>query len=99
MIRGTTPTHTFTLPFAVSMVDDVMVIYAQNDVEVFQKNTRDCVLEGNTIQTTLTQDDTLRLDHRQNVQVQLRVLTIDGTAMASRVYVMGVEQCLNDEVM
>ncbi len=99
MVRGTTPTHIFTLPFSTSLVKEVMVIYAQNDVEVFHKDTYDCNLEGNEITVTLTQEDTLQLNHHHTVQVQVRVLTTDDTALASTVKVISVEKCLNDEVL
>ena len=99
MIRGTTPTHTFKLPFDVSRVKEVMVIYAQNDVEVFHKDIYDCNLEGNVVSVTLTQEETLSLNHHHNVQIQIRVLTTDNTAMASNVNILSVGQCLNDRVI
>lgn len=99
MIRGTTPTHTFKLPFDASQVKEAMVIYAQNDVEVFHKDTFDCTLNGKEISTTLTQDETFMLSHHSNVQIQLRVLTVDDVALASNVQVVSVQKCLNDEVM
>lgn len=99
MTRGTTPTHTFKLPFSSSMVKEAMIIYAQNDVEVFRKNTEDCIIEGDEISVTLTQEETFMLNHRQNVQIQLRVLTTEGKALASNVNVISIHQCLNDEVI
>ena len=68
-------------------------------MEVFHKDTYECNLEGNEISVTLTQEDTLQLNHQQNVQVQVRVLTTDDTALASTVKVISVGQCLNDEVL
>lgn len=99
MIRGTTPTHTFTLPFHSSLVQSAMIIYAQNDKEVFHKDIYECVLSDNTISTTLTQEDTLKFNHRFNVQVQVRILTVEGVAMASYENVISCGKCLNDEVI
>lgn len=99
MIRGTTPTHTFEIPFDTSMIKKVMIIYAQNDVEVFHKDTKDCEMNKREIRVTLSQRDTLRLCHRYNVQIQLRVLTTDGSAFTSDVKVLSVQKCLNDEVL
>jgi hypothetical protein len=99
MTRGTTPTHTFKIPIHSSLVKSVMVIYAQNDKEVFHKDKWDCTMKGNEISVTLAQEETLKFDHRQNVQVQLRILTVDDVAMASLVSVISVKQCLNDEVL
>ena len=99
MTRGTTPTHTFKIPFDTSNVREAMVIYAQNDTEVFRKETHECEFSGNKISVTLEQEETLKLSHRCNVQIQLRILTQDGKALASAVKVVGVQQCLNDEVL
>lgn len=100
MIRqGTTPQHTFTIPFDVSLAKEIMIIYAQNDVEVFRKTTEDCAIERNTISVTLKQEDAFKLDHKQNVQIQARILTMDGNALASDVKVVSVGKCLNSEVM
>ena len=99
MIRGTTPTHTFKIPFPVSSVKEAMVIYAQDDIEVFHKDTVDCAMKDNEISVTLTQEDTLLLNHQMPVQVQLRLLTTKGVAMASSVKVVSVKKCLNNEVL
>lgn len=99
MIRGTTPTHTFVLPFDSSLVEKAMVIYAQNDVEVFRKEVPDCHLEGNELRCTLTQEDTFKLSCSHNVQIQLRVLTTDGNALATFPQIVSVGKCLNNEVL
>lgn len=99
MIRGTTPTHIFKIPFPVSSVKEAMVIYAQDDIEVFRKDTPDCVMKDNEISVILTQEDTLLLNHRMPVQIQLRLLTTQGIAMASNVKVISVKKCLNNEVL
>jgi hypothetical protein len=99
MMQGTTPTHIFKLPFDVSAVKAVQIIYAQNDTEVLTKDINDCELEGNTISTKLTQDETLQLDHRYNVQIQIRVLTAADDALASDVICVKCDRCLSDEVL
>lgn len=98
-MRGTTPTHTFKIPFDVSLVQKAVVIYAQDDIVVFSKETEQCHMNGNEISVTLTQEDTLKLDCKKLVQIQLRVLTTDGTALASVVTRMNVGKCLKDEVL
>lgn len=99
MRRGTTPTHTFYLPFDAAVVSKVRIIYAQNDEEVFTKETADCTLSDMKVVTKLTQEETLSLDQRKNVQIQLRVITTDGDALASNVITKGVLELLEDEVL
>lgn len=99
MIRGTTPTHTYTLPFEVSTIKEVKIIYSQADEIVFCKKTEDCSLNGRTVTTTLTQEETFMLDCKKMVQIQIRVLTLDGKAIASNILNVAVKKCLDDEVL
>ena len=99
MIQGTTPIHTFTLPFDVSMIDKVRIIYAQNDTPVVTKNTEDCQLEGNNVFVVLTQEDTFAFDHNEHVEIQIRLLTTKGEAIASHVKRIDCDKCLENEVL
>lgn len=104
-MRGTTPTHKFTLPFDVSTIKEVQVIYSQSDHYLDEKRTKlvketkDCKLEGKTISVDLTQEDTLSFTHKLQVSIQLRVLLVNGKALVSKVIKRDVEACLNDEVL
>lgn len=99
MIVGTTPTHTFNIPFDVSNIAMVRVIYAQNNNVVLTKTNEDCVLEDNTVSVTLTQEDTFLFDHTLPVEIQLRILTVNGTSLGSIPKKVGVTKCLEDVVM
>lgn len=98
-MRGTTPTHKFTLPFDTSLIKEVMVIYAQDDVEVFHKSTDECILKENTVTTELTQIETLSLSEERPVQIQLRMLTSEGKAIKTKPRTVSPGVCLNDEVL
>lgn len=99
MIRGTTPTHTFVIPMEAAGIKCVKVIYAQDDDTIVEKSTSDCTLEGNTISTVLTQEETLKFDCKKAVQIQIRVLTHGGQALASVIEKVGVSKCLDSEVL
>lgn len=99
MTRGTTPTHTFILPFDTALIQKIMVIQAQNDQELFHKELEDCVCAGNEVKLKLTQEDTLKFDDGPYAQIQIRVLTVDGNALASVIQRVGVQKLLNDEVL
>lgn len=73
MIRGTTPTFTFTADIDCTQLDLLWVTFKQQDEEVFTKELPDCVIDGNVIKVTLSEKDTLMFDHRKNpVKIQLR---------------------------
>lgn len=99
MIRGTTPTHNFNTNIDTSELCSVMVIYSQGGMELFHKCVGDCALDGKRISVKLTQEETLLFDCNQKVKIQIRVLTKDGTALASLPFVVGVDECLNSEVL
>lgn len=99
MKRGTTPTHIFNLAFDASELQCVRVLYAQNDEVIIKKETADCRLTGKTIETTLTQEETLKLSCKERVQIQLRALTKSGKAINTAVKSVPVEKCLDDEVL
>ena len=99
MIRGTTPTHNFDIPFDTSMVKEVKVIYAQNDVVILEKRTEDCQLNGNTISVTLTQEDTFKFDCKKHVEIQVRILANNGEVFSSIPHKVGVAKCLDKEVL
>lgn len=99
MRRGTTPTHTFTLPFEVEMIKSVQVVYKQDGVIVLAKKTEDCTLSGNAIAYKLTQQESLAFHDSKNVEIQVRVLLQDGNALASDIMGVYVSRCLDDEVI
>lgn len=99
MRRGTTPTHTFTLPFSVDNVSDALIVYAQSDKEVLRKTVSHCHMDGNTLSLDLTQEETLSFDCNKKVQIQVRVLTVEGKALASNIIVVDVNKCLSNEVL
>lgn len=99
MRRGTTPRHTFTLPFDTTAIEKVRVIYAQSDIPKIVKKECDVEMAGNTIVVTLSQSDTLRLKCTLKTEVQVRVLTNDGSAFASDIIAVDTDRCLYDEVL
>lgn len=99
MIRGTTPTHTFNIPFEAGMIKECRIIYAQDNEVIVKKDNSKCILEGTTIKVTLTQEDTFKFDNLKPVQIQLRILTKSGEVFASIVENVGVSKCLDNEVL
>lgn len=99
MIKGTTPTHTWTLPFSASNIKTAKVTYAQDGFIKITKHTSDCRLEGQTLTVELTQDETLSLNHHRSVEVQLRVVTTEDKGMATKARQIPCDKCLDREVL
>lgn len=96
MIRGTTPSLTFTLPFDTTNIEVLWVTFSQDNNEVFTLLKSDCVLDGNTITVNLTQSQTLSLLGNQMVHIQVRIKTSDGKALASNILTTSVQRILKD---
>lgn len=99
MIRGTTPTHIFNLPFEASLVKELCITYQQNGKTVLEKAKTDCTLDGSAIILKLTQEETLLFNDKQNVSYQLKVLTTDGEVLANKIATIPVDRILCEEVL
>lgn len=99
MIRGTTPTHVFTIPIDVSMIKNVKIVYSQFDKIVLEKTGDDVELSGNTLTTRLSQEDTFGFACTGSVHIQLRILTDGGSVLASKIMTVTVGRCLDSEVL
>ena len=81
--RGSTPTLKFRIPFNTKLLDRGYLTFSQNNIKRFEKSLSDCLLKGNYIITTLSQEDTLSLNAGRLLKVQLRGVTKNGTAVTS----------------
>lgn len=96
MIRGTTPTLTFTLPFQTDIIRSLMLTFYQCNREVFTLTKEDCVLEENTVTVNLDQAHTLMFVNNAFVEIQMRILTTDDAAIASEIVKTTVDRILKD---
>ncbi len=101
MIRGTTPTLEFTMPFDTSLIAELYITIAQNGATVLEKTLSDCNCNDTSVSLTLTQEDTLRLEQKPYLdsKMQIRVRTIAGEALASNIMNVCVGRILKDGVI
>lgn len=97
MVRGTTPTHSFSIPFDTSEIDELFLTYSQNGQVVFEKQKEDCELIDNEIRVHLTQDDTLLLSDKKQTEIQLAVKTRGGDVFRSNIINVSTERILHDD--
>lgn len=99
MIRGTTPTHYFTAPCDPEIIAKVNILYAQDDILLFKKVSSDCAIDGQTISTKLTREQSLLFNHRKPAQIQAVIETVGGDVLESIVKTIGVDKLLYDGVI
>lgn len=86
MIRkGTTPTHIFNTNVDLTAAVVLYITYKQGGRVVIEKNIDDCEVTTETITVKLTQEETLKLNDTQAVEMQIRARFSDGTAVASNI--------------
>ena len=85
MYRGTTPTIEIELDFSTDVIDALYLTFKQCDEVVFEKTQDDMETDEynlNIIRVKLTQEETLQLQCKNCVYMQVRAKLIDGTALA-----------------
>lgn len=99
MIRATTPTHRFNTPFKEADIKSLIISYGQLNKEVLKKTKTDCSFEDTTAIVKLSQEDTKKFTVDTPVKIQMRILTVDGDAVASNIYEISIDEVINDEVL
>lgn len=99
MIRGTTPKLEFTLPFNTSEITEAFVTLAQNDVVLVDKALTDCECDERKLSVRLTQEETLKLSCDCKTDIQVRVRTKAGDALASEIIRESTYKILKDGVI
>lgn len=98
MRKGTTPTLTFKIPFEVSMLKNAKATFRQGDIQL-EKKLGDFETTENTLTIRLTQEETFLFRSDTQIKVQLRVVTLNGDALASDIFNIFVSECLDNEVL
>lgn len=99
MIRGTTPTLEFIVPFDTGQLAEAFVTLSQSGIVVLDKALCDCEVGTNYLQVRLTQEETLRLNSDCRTEIQIRVRTIQGEALASNIVSVETGRILKDGVI
>lgn len=99
IIRGTTPTNIFNVNVDLTDAEDIIISYAQKGNVVINKFIEDIDITEEALITTLTQTETLKLDAAYNVEIQIRALFDDGTAIASDIISVDVGKILYEGVI
>lgn len=99
LIRGTTPTLKFELPFPVDQLAEAFVTISQRNVVVIDKPLVDCKCDEKTLTVRLTQEETLKLDCDCMSEIQIRARTLEGEAIASDIIRASTARILKDGVI
>lgn len=101
MIRGTTPTLGFHIPYEAELVEGGYITIAQFGGVRLEKSLEEdgVTLEPGRIALTLTQEETLRLSTAGACRIQLRLKLTGGRAVASNIMTVSVGEILKEGVI
>lgn len=99
MIRGTTPTLEFLIPFDTGQLAEAYVTLSQNGQVVLDKALAECNCNENKLSVRLTQEETLKLKCSFVTEIQIRARTLEGEAIASQIIRESTERILKDGVI
>lgn len=91
MIRGTTPTISYNFPFAVSTITKFRMYFMQGTETVLTKTEEDCTFDGQTVSTTLTQQETYNFSSKKRLETKARYLLTDGKVGATKPKFIDIE--------
>lgn len=98
MRRGTSPKNTFLTSIDLTSADVMYITYSQKGVTVIEKSLPDITVTADKIEVTLTQEDTLKFDAQQKLEIQIRA-KLDGEAIASDIIETTVGKILKEGVI
>lgn len=98
MRQGTTPTIQITInDIDLNEMQNIYVVFEQNGY-ILKKESSDLDIEGNIISVLLSQEETLNFKEG-TCNIQLRMITKGGVAIASPIKTTKVYRVLNKEVI
>lgn len=97
--KGCTCENSFSVPFLEENVACLRITYKQNGVIKIEKNLEDCTFKNGKVYVALTQEDTLKLDDKGIIKIQIRGRLEDGAATKSNIIETYTDEVLCNEVI
>lgn len=94
--RGSTPTNTFNVSTDLTSAVELYVTYKQQTKPVFVKEIEDCTVTSTKVETKLTRAETLKLNAKYQVKIQLDAKFPDGTWLPSKIITTDVYELLRE---
>ena len=97
--KGCTCENTFTIPFMEDEIEAIRITYCQKDKVLFEKELGDCTFSEGVVSITLNQEDTLKFDSFQIIEIQLKVKVRGGSVVKSNIIETVTDKVLSCEVI
>ena len=100
VIRGTTPTHEFELPYPLDLIEDLRVVYGQKGKAIFTKFASECQLAEGKFSVDLIQEETFLFSPNKRLEIEVRIKLKNGKVVRTEdPIVLRVIDSMSDEVI
>lgn len=97
--KGCTCENTFSIPFVESDIAAIRITYGQKNKVLFEKELEDCMFEDGEVTVRLEQEDTLKFDDSQIIEIQLKIKLGSGSVIKSNIIQTYTDRVLCNEVI
>lgn len=91
IIRGTTPTIFYTFPIETSGIEKIRVYFLQGNETLITKTEDECLINGNVVSVTLTEQETYSLSVKKRLETKIRFLLDSGKVCGTKPVFIDVE--------
>lgn len=99
MFCGETPTISLQCPFVCDCIEKASITFGQERVLILEKELDDCLIDGDTLSVTLTQEETRMFDpDKYIVDIQLNIV-IRGRRAISEIIQVPVKFCYRGDIL
>ena len=99
IVRGTTTLQTFWLPYEAEDLNQVSIVYSQNNRKLFEKTKADLTVDednGKKVSVTLTPEETRLFEAGSMAAAQMRILTANDEVLQAKKFLFHIGDALDD---
>ena len=97
--KGCTCENSFSIPYDKEEIATLLITYQQNKVNVVEKTLDDCSFVDGKIYIVLSQEDTLKFNDEESIEIQIRIKLNNGVVTKCKIIKTYTDRVLNDGVI
>ena len=99
IFKGSTPTLSFETNAPLDNYTEIYLTLEQCGIFILEKTKSDVKIVENNIEIELTQEETMLLSHKYDIEAQLRIKYADGAALTSEINTFNIGRVLKNGVI
>jgi hypothetical protein len=99
IFKGSTPTLSFDTNAPLTNFEEMYLTLEQCGIFVLEKTKEQIQINGQSFEIELTQEETLLLSHKYDIEAQCRIKYTDGSVLTSEINTFNIGRVLKQEVI